>query len=144
MKLAGILKAAELGTRMARVEVKAAVNRAAKNAAFAAALGILAILAFGFALAAFAVWLAGEIGTVAALGYIALGFLILAIIVYIVWRVSMGGKPQPRKPQPSPLAAALDGDPQESGQEPPTGSTLGSLGVVALVGFMMARQLFRR
>ena len=58
--------------------------------------------------------------------------------------VSMGGKPQPRKPQPSPLAAALDGDPQGSGQEPPTGSALGSLGVVALVGFMMARQLFRR
>ena len=43
MKLAGILKAAELGTRMARVEVKAAVNRAAKNAAFAVALGVLAV-----------------------------------------------------------------------------------------------------
>jgi len=144
MKLAGILKVAEVGVRMARNEVKAAANRAAKNAAFAAALGVLAILAFGFALAAFTVWLAGEIGAVAALGYIALGFLGLAIIVYIIWRVSMGGEQRRRQPAPSPLSAAPDAEPPGTGQEPPPGSALGSLGVVALVGFLMARQIFRR
>ena len=144
MKLAGILKAAELGARLARHEVKAAVARAVRNAAFGAALAILAVLAFGFALAAFTVWLAGEIGAVPALGYIALGFLVLAVVVYVIWRVSMGGGQRRRRPEASPLAAALDGESRESGQEPPAGSALGSLGVVALVGFLMARQMFRR
>lgn len=143
MNLGGVLKAASLGVSVARTEAKAVIARAVTNAAFAAGVGILAIFAFAFGLATFTVWLAHEIGTVPALGYIALGFLVLTIIVFIVWRVSTREKKPPPRAE-SPLAAAFNDQPRRPGEEPPPGSAIGSLGVVALVGFLMARQIFRR
>ncbi len=144
MMLGGVLNAARLGARMARDEAKAAINRAVTNAAFAVGVGILALLTFAFALAAFTVWLSHKIGTVPALGFIALGFLVLAIVVYIVWKVSMREKKPGRRPPAAAYASASDEGATQAGQEPPPGSAIGSLGVVALVGFILARQLFRR
>ncbi len=48
-------------------------------------------------------------------------------------------------PRPQPIAAAVKQEFVSAEAEPaPTGSTVGAMGVVALIGFLLARQLFRR
>ena len=139
MTLGGLLKAASVGVALARGRARVAIRNAIKQAVFASIVVVLLVLAFGFGLACFTVWLAREIHTVPALGFIALGFLVIAIIVYIIWRVS--GQPAPARRR-SPIADAFDE--RKAGQEPPPGSALGSLAVVAFVGYLMGRQLFRK
>jgi vacuolar-type H+-ATPase subunit I/STV1 len=140
MTLGGVLKAANIGVAIARGRAKAVIRNAIKQAVFASIVLGLLVLAFGFGLGCFAVWLSHEIGTVPALGYIALGFLVIAIIVYVIWRVS-SQRPAPARRR-SPIADAFDE--RKAGQEPPPGSALGSLAVVALVGYLMGRQIFRK
>lgn len=143
MDFGGALKAASLGAKLARGQVKAAVRRAVQNAVFATVLAILGVFAFAFALAAFTVWLARHVGTIDALWLVAGGFAGLALIVYIVWKISMRQTAARPSPRPSPIAAAFE-ETHADGREPPPGSALGSLAVVALVGYLMARQMFKR
>ncbi len=143
MTLGGLFKAAGIGASLARSEVKAAMRRAARQAAFAIVVVSLLVLAFGFGLGAFAVWLSHEIGTVRALAFIALGFVVLALIAYIIWQASGRGASRRRRGR-SPIAEALNLDRNADGEEPPQGSVLGSLAVVALVGYLLGRQIFRR
>ena len=105
----------------------------------AAAL-LFVVLAFGFGLAAFAVWLAREIGTVPALGFIGLFFLVIAGIVVAV---AAAEQKRAKKPQPIMTAVKQEFVAAEAG-EPPTGSTVGAMGLVGLIAFLFARQLFRR
>lgn len=140
MTLGGLLKAASVGVAIARSRARAAIRNAVKQAVFASIVLVLLVLAFGFGLGCFTVWLSHEIGTVPALGFIALGFLVIAIIVYVIWRVS-GQQPAPARRR-SPIADAFDE--KKAGHEPPPGSALGSLAMVALVGYLMGRQMFRR
>jgi hypothetical protein len=139
MTLGGLLKAASVGVAIARSRARAAIRNAVKQAVFASIVLVLLVLAFGFGLGCFTVWLSHEIGTVPALGFIALGFLVIAIIVYVIWRVSSQPAPARRR---SPIADSFDE--KKRGQEPPPGSALGSLAVVALVGYLMGRQIFRK
>lgn len=144
MKLGGLMNAASLGVGVAKAEAKAAVERVVKHVVFAAIVLVLLVLAFGFGLGSFSVWLSHQIGTVQALGFMALGFVVLALMVYVIWRVATRPRQQPR-PAPSPIAAALNAKAPPDGEgPPPPGSAIGSLAVVSLVGFLLAKQLFRR
>ncbi len=105
MTLGGLLKAASFGVAIARSRVKAAIRDAVRQTVFASIVLVLLVLAFGFGLGCFTVWLSHEIGTVPALGYIALGFLVIAIIVYVIWRLS-GRQPAPARRR-SPIADSL-------------------------------------
>ncbi len=120
-------------------EAQATARRVGRNVALGAAFGVLVLLAFGFALAAFTVWLAGEIGTIPALGVVALAFLVLAIAVRLI--ATLSAKPRRRREPPpafaEPLRAAASG-------APPMGSELGSMAVIAIVGFILARELSRK
>lgn len=138
----GLLKAASLGVNRARSEAKAAIQRAVQKAILGGIAVFLLLLAFGFGLGAFTVWLAGEVGTVQALSFVALGFVVVALIIYAIARLS-GRKPD-RRPEPSPIAAALNANPIDEGKDDPPGSVVGSLAVVAVVGYLMGRQMFRR
>lgn len=131
------MQAAKLGAGMARQEARDAVARVARQAAFAVVVMTFVFLAFCFALGAFTVWLAREIGTVQALGLIALGFLVLAAIVYGISR--MGGD----KPRSTRRTFAVEVE-EDTDKEHTPGSTVASLAVVVLVGFTLAQQLFRR
>lgn len=134
------MKAASIGATFARSRVKTAIRNAVKQAVFASIVLVLLLLAFGFGLGCLVVWLSHEIGAVPALGFVALGFLVLAMIVYVIWRISSGGAaPAARR---SPISDAFEE--RKGGQEPPPGSALGSLAVVALVGYLMGRQVFRK
>ena len=126
--------------------IKAEIRAAGRRIAIAAISGLLLVAAVCFAIAAFAVWLAGEIGTVAALLVIAAGFLALGLIVQGVARLAAGGSrrhrppPPPPSPPPPPLVAGVAG----ANERIPPGSELGVMATVAVLGFLLARQLLRR
>lgn len=143
MIFGGLFRAAGVGVNLARSEAKAAVQRAVQKAILGAFAILLVLLALGFGLGAFTVWLAREIGTIQALGFIALGFLILAAILYLIVRLS-GASASRERFDPSPIAAALKAEPADGDSESPPGSVLGSLVVVGVVGYLMGRQMFGR
>jgi hypothetical protein len=134
--------------------VKAEARRAAQNfgkqAAIAGATGLLVLTALGLALAALTVWLAGEVGTIWALLIVAGGLLVIAAILQLVVRMN-GRRPATTSSYrssyvpppgfagapPSGTAGAADGD-------APAGSVIGSAAIVALVGFLLARQLGKK
>jgi hypothetical protein len=139
-----------LGIAALKNEVQAKTRRLTRRVAFGAATGLLLVLAFSFGLAAFTVWLAGEVGTVQALAIVAAAMLVIAGIVWLVGRAIERSEAAPAarafRPQPlasAPLADAADGAPRPEG-EVPTGSFVGSLAVIAVLGFTLARQLFKR
>jgi len=113
-----------------------------RQAMVGVATGFFLILAFSFGLAAFTVWLVRQIGVVPALGFIGLGFLIIAALVVAMATATDKTR---RGPKPKPIAEAVK---QEfvatEAEPPPTGSTLGAMGAVALIAFLFARQIIRR
>jgi uncharacterized YccA/Bax inhibitor family protein len=139
---------AALGVAAIKNEAKASARRAARRMAFAAATGLLVVLAFGFALAAFTVWLAGAVGAIAALSIVAAGALVLALIVHVAGKAGEPARSRSYGAAAGPLGAAAAAGAEagaEAGEEgPPAGSTVGSMAVIALVGFILAQQLSRR
>ena len=141
--LAALLRAGSLGIDLAKGRAKAGAQRFARQAAVGAATLLFLILAFSFGLAALTVWLSREIGTVPALGFIGLGFLVIAAVVVAV--AAATDKSRRRRPRPQPIGAAVKQEFVSAEGEPaPTGSTVGAMGVVAVIGYLLARQLFRR
>jgi hypothetical protein len=140
-----------MGLAAVKAEARRAAQNLGKQAAIAGATGLLVLAAAGFALAALTVWLAGEVGTIWALLVVAGGLLVLAAILQLAVRLAGRRKPVRYRaayvpppafaasppPEASPFAAA-------TGEPPPTGSVLGSAAIVALVGFLLARQLGRK
>ncbi len=140
--LVALLRAGLLGLDLAKARAKAQARQIARQAALGAATLLFLLLAFSFGLAAFAVWLAHEIGTVPALGFIGLGFLVIAGIIVAIAASSDKKK---KSTQPPPIAPAVKQEFVETKTEPPpAGSTVGAMGVVGLIAFLFARQLFRR
>lgn len=136
---------ATLGLAALRGEVNRRVERAVRKAAFGAATGFFVLLAFGLGLAAFTVWLAGEVGTVPALAIVAGGALGIAVIVQIV--AALSDRPPARRPVRQfadipPLSAAAAAAPPRPEDEPPLGAVAGAMAMVAAAGFLLARQFF--
>jgi Ca2+/H+ antiporter len=139
--------------------VKAEARRAAQNfgkqAAIAGATVLLVLTAVGLALAALTVWLAGEVGTIWALLIVAGGLLVIAAILQLVVRMQ-SRKPASHRaawaPRPSFTATNDPGAPPPggvsfsatTGEAPPMGSVIGSAAIVAIVGFILARQLGKK
>ena len=138
MKLASALGAIGLAA------LKAEIRAAGRRIAIAAISGLLLAAAACFGLAACTVWLAGVIGTIWALLVMAALFLGLMLIVQGVARLALGRRrrrPPPPAPPPSP-AVAGEAPPTE-GAVPP-GSEIGAVAIVALIGFLLARQMLPR
>ncbi|HET7716780.1 MAG TPA: hypothetical protein VFK86_14235 [Bauldia sp.] len=142
--LAALLRAGSLGLDLAKGRAKAQARRFARQAAVGAATLLFLILAFSFGLAAFSVWLAREIGTIPALGFIGLGFLVVAVAIAGI--SALTDERRRKSPRQQPIAAAMKQEfASEEGEDPaPAGSAVGAMGIVALIGFLLARQLFRR
>lgn len=143
MLLAALLRAGSLGVDLAKARARAGMRRAARQAAVGAATLLFLVLAFSFGLAAFTVWLAREIGVVPALGFIGLGFLVISALIVAI--ATANDKRRRQAPLPQPIAAAVKQEFVSAEAEPaPAGSTVGAMGVVALIAYLFARQLFRR
>ncbi len=141
--LAALLRAGTLGIDLAKGRAQAGARRFMRQAAVGAATAFFLILAFSFALAAFTVWLAREIGTVPALGFIGLGFLVVGVLIVAI--AAAGDKRRRRGSSPQPIGVAVKQEfVSTGGERAPTGSAVGAMGVVAVIGYLLARQLFRR
>ncbi len=143
MNLGALLSA--LGLAAVKAEARATARRIGLQAAVAGVTGLLLLAAIGFALAALTVWLAGEVGTIWALLIVAGGLIVIAAIVQVVARII--GKRRPvRRPFVAPPPPPPP-DPFRTAQEPPPspmGVVVGAVATVAIVGFLLARQLTRR
>ena len=135
MKLASALGAIGLAA------LKAEIRAAGRRIAIAAISGLLLALAACFAIAACTVWLAGMIGTIWALLVMAALFLVLMLIVQGVARLALGRRRRP--PPPPPLSPAAAGEAPTEDAVPP-GSEIGAVAIVALIGFLLARQMLQR
>ncbi len=143
MLLAALLRAGSLGVDLAKGRAKAGVRRVMREAAIGAAMALFLVLAFSFGLAAFTVWLARQIGVVPALGFIGLGFLIVSVLIVAI--ATATDKRRRRAPSPQPIAEAVKQEFVSAEAEPaPMGSTVGAMGVVALIAYLFARQIVRR
>jgi hypothetical protein len=134
------------GLAAVKAEARAAAQKFGRQAAIAAATGLLVLTAIGLALAALTVWLAGEVGTIWALLIVAGGLLVIAAILQLVVRLSDRRRPAyraARMPPPGFTGPPFGAAPA-SGEAPPPGSVIGSAAVVALVGFLLARQLSKK
>ena len=115
---------AALGTAAVTNGVKASARRAARRAAFAAATGLFLAIAFGFALAALTVYVAGNAATDA--------------------RPARARVSAADSPFAAAAAAGVEAGEESAAGVPPAGSTVGSMAVIALVGFILAQQLLRK
>jgi hypothetical protein len=135
------------GLAAVKAEARAAAQKFGRQAAIAAATGLLVLTAIGLALAALTVWLAGEVGTIWALLIVAGGLLVVAAILQLVVRLSDRRRPAYRAaqmPPPGFAGSPFGAAPAAGGEAPPPGSVIGSAAVVALVGFLLARQLGKK
>ncbi len=102
-------------------------------------------MAVAFAVAAFAVWLAGKIGTVWALIAMAALFLgVMLIVQGVAWLAF--GRPRRAPPSPPPPVSPVAASAEASGEEGavPPGSEIGAVAIVALIGFLLGRQMLQR
>src|SRR5258707_9063312 len=123
--------------------LKSEIKAAGRRVAVAGVGGVLLLAAVCFAIAAFAVWLAGEIGTIGALLVIAGGFLALMLVVQGVSRLAGGRRRHRPAPSPPPTGPAA-AEPQTADEAVPPGSEIGAGAIVALVGFLLGRQMLQR
>lgn len=128
---------AALGVSAVKNQIASTVKRIVRRAALMSVAGLLWLLVFGFALAAFTVWLAGQIGAVAALAWIAGGFAVIAVIIHIILAVTARRRPKPGVE--AHIAARAGGTTAEA--------DLGGMGAVAIfaaIGFLLGRAVNRR
>ena len=150
MNLTSLLSA--MGLAAVKAEARAAAQKFGRQAAIAAATALLVLTAIGFGLAALTVWLAGEVGTIGALLIVAGGLLVIAVIVQVAVRMSDRRPVRYRAYTPPPSFTSAPGGPPPGGvsfsattsEAPPMGSVIGSAAVVAIVGFILARQLGKK
>ncbi|MCB1500618.1 MAG: phage holin family protein [Bauldia sp.] len=141
--LAALLRAGSLGVDLAKGKAKAEARKVARQLAVGAATLLFLLLAFSFGLAAFAVWLAHLIGVVPALGFIGLGFLVIALLVVGIGAIA--DKRQNRKPPPPPIVSAVREEfAAAEAADAAAGSTIGAMGMVAMLAYLFARQLSRK
>jgi hypothetical protein len=102
-------------------------------------LALVWVTAGGFALGALAVWLSGELGVVAACAIIAAG--LAAIGLGIQLALVLGARRKAQSGLNLPLADLASSG---NGALFPDDADLSSMAFVGIVGYLLARQLFRR
>ena len=96
------------------------------------------LAALAFAVAALAVWLSAELGVIAACAVIAGGLAVVGLTIQI--GLMLGARRRVRR-MPKPLAGPSSG---LGGSPDANIGGLGSLAVVAIAGYLLSRQLFRK
>ena len=103
--IAGLLRAGSL-VALAK-GLRAEARHVVRRTVVGAVILFLVSLAFAFGLAAFMVWLALEIGTVPALGFVALGFLVLAGVFTLLARATDPRRRVATPPRPRPITESV-------------------------------------
>lgn len=124
-----------IGFSALKTEVTNAAERTGRRAGLYGLAAVLWLTAFGFLLAALAVWLTRLWGPIAAYAVVAAGLAVAALIVHLVVALSARRRPQ------SDFSAALAGLAAPTGTAAGPGSDIGALAVVAVVGWLLGRRM---
>jgi uncharacterized PurR-regulated membrane protein YhhQ (DUF165 family) len=119
-----------LGLARLKAQLESLGRYAAAQAALTAVLVTLAGLAAVFGVAALTIWLAELFGAALALAIVAAGFLVAALITQLVITVR-----KRRRAQRAPLMAEGEASDQ---------AALGSIAMMAVVGYLLGRRFERR
>jgi len=124
-----------IGLTALKNEVTTAAERTGRRAGLYALATVLWLTAFGFLLAALAVWLTRLWGPIAAYAVVAAGLAVLALIVHLILALSARRRPQ------TDFSAALSGLAAPAGAAAGPGADIGALAVVAVVGWLLGRRM---
>lgn len=126
-----------LGLSALKGEATAMAERAGKRAALYIVAGILWLCVLGFLIAALTVWLVGEFGGIVACAIVAAVLAALALIVQVSLTMSA------RRRQRAQVNVSVPGF-SASGTASGPGSDIGALAVVAVVGWLLGRQMTKK
>lgn len=126
-----------VGLAALRGEAVAAAQRTARRSALYVAMAILWIVALGFLVAALTVWLASVVGPAIACVAVAAGFIVLALVIQVVLVVSSRRK---KSREFNFSAPGLSATASTSGPA----TDIGALAAVAVVGWLLGRQMRRK
>jgi hypothetical protein len=127
-----------IGLTALKNDVTAAAERAGRRAGLYAVAGILWLTAFGFLLAALAVWLMRLWGPIAACAAVGGGLAVAALIVHLILALSARHTPRPAFPAFSAGPSGLASPP---GATAAPGGDIGALAVVAVLGWVLGRRM---
>jgi hypothetical protein len=124
-----------VGLSALRREVAASVGRAGRRVGLYVAAAVLWLAASAFLLAALSAWLAGQLGTIAALAIVGGALAAIALIVHLGLVLSAHRRARPD------YGEAIAGLTGTGGSSAGPGADLGALAIVALVGWLLGRQM---
>lgn len=129
-----------IGFATLKDEARQFAGRLARNLALAAAIAVLWVIAFGFGLAALTIWLADVLGAAAACTIIAAALAVIGLALQLTLALTnRKHRSQARSSVRFPgLGASAGGEPAGDGQ------ALGSIALIALAGYLLGRQIFRK
>ncbi len=136
---------AAFGTAAIRGEIQSTVSRLRLRAILIGAAAAMWLLAIGFALAAFTVWLAGQVGPIAACLILAAVFAAIAIGAHVAM-IMLRRRGTPLTTVLSRAMAPLKqaADEGATGSKPGEAASVGSLLVLAAAGYVLGRYLTDR
>jgi hypothetical protein len=126
-----------LGLAALKGEATAAAQRAARRTAAWVAIGILWVAAVGFLIAALTIWLAGWLGGIAACVIIAAAFVVIGLIVQIAMAMTSRRRQRTEFNLSAPGLSA-------SGSASGPATDIGALAVIAVVGWLLGRQMTKK
>jgi hypothetical protein len=126
-----------VGLKALRDEAAAAAQRAGKRTALYVLVAILWLVALGFLVAALTIWLAGLLGAIAACVIIAAVLVVIGLAVQVALMLTSRRRPRPEINLSLPGLSA-------AGSATGTATDIGALAVVAIVGWLLGRQMTRK
>lgn len=126
-----------VGLAALKGEAAAAAQRAGKRTALYVLAVILWVTALGFLVAALTIWLAGKLGAVAACVIVAAALAVIGLAVQLGLMLTSRRRRQSGINLSAPGLSA-------TGQAGGVGSDIGSLAVVAVIGWLLGRQMTRK
>ncbi|MCR4282273.1 MAG: hypothetical protein NUV72_04510 [Bauldia sp.] len=129
-----------IGGAALKGEVSAMAQRAGRRTILYALAVVLWLTACGFAIAAFTVWLAGQLGVIAACTIIAAALAVIGLALQLGLAFTASRRNE-RSVEKVLAALAAQAEPPAAVGE---GSALGSLALVAILGWLLARQVSRK
>lgn len=120
-----------------RDDMSAMAGRAGKRAAFHAVAAVLWLTAFGFLVAALAIWLNRIVDPILAYAILAAGLAVVALLVHL--GLALSGRRRPRSDFGAILAGLTAPAGSSSGASAGPGGDIGALAVVAVIGWLLGR-----
>jgi hypothetical protein len=118
-------------------DVSAIAGRAGKRAAFHAVAAVLWLTAFGFLVAALAVWLNRVVDPILAYAILAAGLAVATLLVHL--GLALSARRRPRSDLGAMLAGLAAPAGSSSGAAAGAGGDIGALAVVAVIGWLLGR-----